>query len=261
MSQSTPTPHNVVDQRGLGKRIKSLLPGRLFRALTVMFNAVAAAIPFGIKYPVGTWLRKGKFPYSVIRDGDIVVQLGAPRDLLHAGRSRALHFTRLVGRGKVVVLEPDPQNVEHFCAYARKHGLEASCTVFPVGGWRGRDELVYYFNPHHPASNVLEHVVRYTPEEIAQAGYEKVTIPVDSLDNVLAGAGIRLPRLVSITTNGSEMPVLEGMRRVLEEGLPYISVAPPRPELIPFVENLGYVYTARDDRGYFFTRQGFSESG
>jgi FkbM family methyltransferase len=253
--QATETSHTVVDQRGLGKRVKSLLPLPLFRALTVAFNAVAAAIPYGIKYPVGTWLRRRKFPYSVIRDGDVVVQVGAPRDLLHAGRSRALHFTRLVGRGTAVVLEPDPANVEHFRAYLKKHGLEDRCALFAVGGWHAPAELVYYTNPHHPASNVVEDVVRYSPEEIERAGYRKVTIPVDSLDNVLERAGIRRPRLVSITTNGSEMHILEGMQRLLAEGLPYISVAPPRPELIPFVEGLGYDYTARDDRGYFFTRR------
>lgn len=256
MSRATGISPTVVDQRGLGKRIKGLIPGRLFRAFTVLFNAIASAVPYGIKYPLGTWLRKRKFPYSVIRDGDVVVQLGAPRDLLHAGRSRALHFTRLVGRGRAIVLEPDPQNVDHFRNYVRKHGLEANCKLVPLGGWRSRDVLVYYTNPHHPASNVIEDVIRYTPEEIAAAGYEKVTIPVDSLDNVLEREGVRTPRLVSITTNGAEMPVLEGMTRVLAEGLPYISVAPPRPELIPFVESLGYVYTARDDRGYFFTRRG-----
>ena len=258
MTQAIQTPHNVVDQRGLGKRIKSLLPDKAFRALTVIFNSVATMIPYGIKYPIGTSLRKGKLPYSVIRDGDVVVQLGAPRDLLHAGRSRALHFTRLVGSGKTIVLEPDPQNVEHFRAYVRKHGLEASATVFPVGGWHKQDELVYYTNPDHPASNVIEDVALYTPEEIASQGYQKLTIPVDSLDNVLESAGIKTPKLVSITTNGSEMPILEGMKRVLAQGLPYISVAPPRPELIPFVEKLGYDYTARDDRGYFFTRRGYS---
>src|SRR5262245_229693 len=116
MSQANQSPHTAVDQRGLGKRIKGLLPLGFFRALTVAFNGIAAAVPYGIKYPVGTWLRKRKFPYSVIRDGDVVVQLGAPRDLLHAGRSRALHFTRLVGSGKAVVLEPDAENVAHFRA-------------------------------------------------------------------------------------------------------------------------------------------------
>jgi FkbM family methyltransferase len=245
----------VADQRGVGKRLKRLLPARFFRALTVVYNAVAAVVPYGVKYPIGSALRRGKLPYAVIRDGDVVVQVGAPRDLLHAGRSRALHFTRMVGSGKTIVIEPDPENAAHFQAYVNKHHLESRTQLFAVGAWNRQTDLVYYTNPAHPASNVVEDVARLSEQEVAAAGYVKVTIKVDSLDNLLARANVPAPRLVSITTNGSEIPILEGMTRLLSEGLAYISVAPPRPELIPYIEKLGFSYAARDDRGYFFTRR------
>ncbi len=255
MNHVVASEHQVADQRGVVKRLKRRLPAGLFRALTIGFNAVASFVPYALKYPIGTALRRRKLPYAIIRDGDVVVQVGAPRDLLHAGRSRALHFTRMVGGGKTIVVEPDPDNAAHFQAYVNKHHLESRTLLFAVGAWNKQTDLVYYTNPNHPASNVVEDVARLSDQEVAAAGYVKVTIKVDSLDNLLARANVRAPRLVSITTNGSEIPILEGMTRLLAEGLAYISVAPPRPELIPYIEKLGFTYAARDDRGYFFTRR------
>ena len=254
MNQLVAGTQKVADQRGLGKRLKHKLPAGLFRSLTVAFNAVASVVPYAIKYPIGTALRRKKLPYGVLREGDVVVQVGAPRDLLHAGRSRALHFTRIVRRGKAIVVEPDPDNVAHFRAYVKKHRLDSRTVVFPVGAWNEQAELVYYTNPNHPASNVVGDVAHLSEKEIKSAGYEKLTINVDSLDNLLARANVPTPRLVSITTNGAEIQILKGMSRLLAEGLRYISVAPPRPELIPYIEKLGFRFAARDDRGYFFER-------
>lgn len=55
-------------------------------------NAVLARLPFSFKYALALWLRRNRAPYTLIRAGDTVVQVGAPHDTLRAGRSRAYHF-------------------------------------------------------------------------------------------------------------------------------------------------------------------------
>lgn len=100
----------VSNHQGIGTRVKNAIPLGIRNILRPILNGLASLVPYQPKYAFGEWLRSSNHPYSLIRSGDTVVQVGAPRDLLRAGRSRAIHFARLVGTGRVVVVEPDPEN-------------------------------------------------------------------------------------------------------------------------------------------------------
>src|SRR5687768_9475337 len=102
---------SVTDHRGLGKRLKASAPVGLFRLATRLYNCVMSYVPFRVKYRISVALRRRKAPYSFLRNGDDVVQIGAPRDILLAGRSRAVNFALLVGTGRVLVAEPDRANI------------------------------------------------------------------------------------------------------------------------------------------------------
>ena len=62
-----------------------------------------ARVPFRLKYAIGQHLRRGRPPYELVRNGSVVVQVGAPRDTLRSGRSRGMHFAlRAQGISKVI---------------------------------------------------------------------------------------------------------------------------------------------------------------
>lgn len=246
----------ISDQRGIAKQIKRILPTSVFRLLTVIYNDVMSVIPFNIKYGFAGLLRKNKYPYCVIEDGDIVVQIGAPRDTLVAGRSRAIHFARMVGSGKVIVLEPDPENYKALKDFVECYGLSERVKLFQVGAWNEKTELVFLSSHTHPAANVVIDVKDISPEIEASRGYKKIKICVDTVDNILREAKLKLPRLISITTNGAERHIIDGMKKSLAQGVDYVSLASTQPNLIDFFlfsqrANM-YEYVARDDRGYCF---------
>ncbi len=248
-------PHSVTDQRGIAKQLKRVLPGPWFRACTVAFNRAVGRVPYRVKYGIGGWLRGRKVPYALVRPGDVVVQVGAPRDLLAAGRSRAMHFARLVHTGRVIIVEPDPANVAALRAYAERHGLASRLAIFSCGAWSESTELAFLANPAHPAANVLADVVSLSETEQLRKGFRIERVPVRDLDGILAEAGTPRPRLVSITTNGAELQILAGMGRTLAAGVPYISLASTGPGLHEAMDSRGYDYFVRDDRGYCFRRR------
>lgn len=243
------------DERGFGKHVKRVLPRGLFRPLTVLFNKTLALLPYGPKYALGTRLRRDKTPYNLIESGDVVVQVGAPRDTLLAGRSRAVYFARLVGEGRVVVVEPDPDNVATLRRFVERAGLGSQMSIHACGAWSETTELTFLSSPSHPAANVLEGVQEISEEVRAARHYREVTVPVRALDEILDEENVAVPKLVSITTNGAELEILDGMRRTIGRGCPYISLASTGEGYLESMTERGYEYFARDDRGYCFRRR------
>ena len=247
-------PHRP-DHRGLGKKFKYAMPEPVFEILRRLYNFLLRLVPYGIKYGIGTSLRRKKYPYSLVRDGDVLVQVGAPRDILLAGRSRAIHFARLVGSGKVVIVEADPENCKMLRRFIKRYGLEGQALIVESGVWKNEGELVFMSSPLHPAANVLVDA-REIPEEIKNdRQYEKIYIKVNTLDNILAEAGIEEPpRIVSLTTNGAELEIMAGMPDTLAKGVPYISLASTGEGYEEGMKPYGYRFIAFDDRGYTFAK-------
>jgi len=243
------------DQRGLAKQLKRVLPRTYVRALGRAYNAAMSAIPDVPKYAIGTHFRRRKIPYQFIEADDVIVQVGAPRDLLAAGRSRAVHFARIATRGRVVVVEPDPENCRALREFIERHDLAARLTLFPCGAWSENTDLVLLSSPNHPASNRLDALVELPDDVIQSRQYQRVTVPVKTVDTILEEAGLELPKLVSITTNGAEQPILAGMKTTIAAGCPYISLAGQGEGHVAAMARLGYEYFARDDRGCCFRRK------
>lgn len=251
------------DHRGFGKRIKYLLSENkfaagsdLFRLLTRMFNGALSLLPYGLKYGIGTALRLKKYPYSILRADDFVIQLGAPRDTLAAGRSRAAHFARIAREGTVVVIEPDPANCVVFKEFIKRHRLDGHVRLMEVGAWNGQGELEFLSSDTHPAANVLASAKDIGAETMKKRGYREIRVPVDTLGNILKSNGIHgTPRLISITTNGAERQILEGMAELLKTSeVPYVSLALTGGGYPELMQSLGYELLAFDDRGYTFKR-------
>ncbi|HSJ09655.1 MAG TPA: FkbM family methyltransferase [Longimicrobiales bacterium] len=241
-------------EEGLTLRLKRWLAVGELKMARRAFNAVAGHVPYRIKYAVGGRMRRRKHPYCLIRDGDTVVQVGAPRDLVHSGRSRAVHFARFVGSGVVIVMEPDPASARALEDYARRHGLGERMRIVSVGGWDKPTNLGFLSSDEHPAANIVEELEDRVAEDFQSRGYRRIVIPVDTVDNVVREAGESTPRLVSITTNGAEKEILRGMQDTMAAGCPYISLAVTGDDYVPHMRELGYELIAFDDRGFTFSR-------
>ena len=247
------------DHRGLVRKIQQAIPLPIFRFLTVTYNAYLSWIPYSLKYSIGLKLRRAKAPYRFVQNGDVVVQVGMPRDVLVAGRSRAIYFALLVGKGKVVVVEPDPENARVAKAFIHKHKLHSKVILYEYGAWCQDTVLTFLLSPKHPAANVLRETFMHTSlsnidRQVIQARrYKEVPIKVNTIDNLLKRACVPSPKLVSITTNGAELEILDGMKETIANGCSYISLASVFGDrYIKYMEKLGYQYIARDDRGFCF---------
>jgi len=238
--------------QGILLPLKFLIGHRAYRAASRPAAFVLSHTPDRVKYGIGEKMRRSKMPYSIIRHGDVVVQVGAPRDLVQAGRSRSVYFLRLVGpAGRVVVFEPDLKSAACLEDFAAGNGLADRLVMVRKGAWSTDGTLAFLSNPNHPASNLVKGAL-----DIDTSRYVETSISVTSIDAELKRLGIPTPRLVSITANGSETVILSGMKGVIQEGLAYVALAITGTDYPAMMKQLGYELAANDDRGFTFRKAG-----
>lgn len=237
-------------------KLKLLLPERFWRMGTRPVAWVLQRLPVEVKYKRGLRSRQGRRPYSVIEPGDVVFQVGAPSDLLAVGRSRAAYFLHLVSDGgKLVVMEPDTINCKELTEFAQRLGMSDKLIVVPAGGWDSDSTLKFFQSREHPASAVLANLSEASPEEIKRRGYQEIEVPVRTIDSVCDEYLLPVPKLVSVTTNGAELTILNGLQNTFKKGGPeFISLAITDDGYVEAMEELGYTHVADDDRGFTFQR-------
>lgn len=226
---------------------------RKFRLVAVRwYNAFMGLVPFMVKYGLGMRMRRDSPPYSLVKNGSQVVQIGAPRDILRAGRSRGVYFSLFAGDvGKVIIIEPDPDSVKDLEATLEKHGLK-NVILHQAAMWSRKGSITVFVDPAHPAANFTEGCLEYDKKIMSR--YRARDIPADTLDSVLVEKGIQKLDLVSITTNGSEGEILEGMKGTISAGLPYICLGRAH-DYEDTMKRLGYTMFSRDDRGTIFKQR------
>lgn len=156
------------------------------------------------------------------------------------------------GGGLAIIVEPDPTCAEEFQWAAERLGL-GHVSVVNCGAWHESGTLDLLVDPLHPATNFVKGCVDYSPDRLAD--FRPVTIPVDTLDNILSTMNVGNIDLISITTNGAEPDVLKGMSGVVAGGLRYLSLACTGPGYDEIVSDLGFEFLAFDDRGYTYVRR------
>jgi FkbM family methyltransferase len=243
---------NIRNQQGLAKRLKRSMPSPAFRLATRLFNLMTASMPFRLKYLISGRLSAKRAPYSLLKVDDHVVQIGSARDILKSGRSRAVLFSKRVPEGSVLVIEADPENCAALRALVRKHGL-SNVQVCEMGVWNSAGHLEFLSSAKHPAANLLTDAKNVSSAVKVERGYSTNSVQVDTLDNILGREQFPPPTLVSITTNGAEIPILNGMTASLDK-CRFVSLASTGPDLVEHMTSLGFSCIARDDRGYCFTR-------
>ena len=238
----------VVNQKSIALRIKGTIGHRAWRVATRPVAWSLRWVPRAALYRAGLWLRRGSWPYSAVREGDVVVQIGAPSDLLRVGRSRAAFFAMLVGpTGRLYVFEPEPRSAAAMAEHLRRAGLADRVSVIAKGCWSEKRTLRFWSNPDHPASNLLEDVSEWSEPELRARGYRPSDVPVTTVDEVLCSEA--RVRLVSVTTNGSEEEILAGATQTLA-CTDYLALADTGPGIRALSERFGFRNVAMDDRGF-----------
>ena len=225
---------------------------KIHRLAVQVYNTAMRFVPLRIKYALGKRLRTRSYPYILVNDGSIVVQVGAPQDTLHSGRSRGMYFSLFAGRkGKVLIVEPDAGSLKEYESAAKTWQLE-NLLLFPMALWSEKKRLRVFVDDSHPASSFTEGTKKY--DEAVMQKYRVVELEADTLDNILANNGIERVDLVSITTNGAEKEILKGMQETISKGLRYICLAKTGTDYQEMMAEIGYELNSYDDRGFTFVR-------
>lgn len=242
----------VTDKQPLRFRWDHLHP--VHRTVVKRANAVLANVPLAPKYRVAMTLRRSKPPYSLVKPGDVVVQVGAPSDTLHSGRSRGMHLALRTAGGRAIIIEPDPASASAFETASMRLGLD-HVEVVNSGAWHSPSSLDLLVDRDHPATNFVAGTVDYDAERMAD--FDTVTVPVDTVDSIVERViGAHGPvRLLSITTNNSEREILQGVSGLIHSGLEYLCLARTGEGYDEIAQDLGFERMAYDDRGYTYRRR------
>ena len=212
-------------------------------------NKTLRLLPLKLKYAAMGKRKLTEVPYNLVRNGDVVVQVGAPFDTLHSGRSRGFHLALAAGvDGKSFVVEPHPVSVGEYQKAARLFGLEMTAIEAAVAPSAGTVELL--FDPDHPATNFVDGVANYSEDE--KARFLRRTSRSDLLDNLVDSD--ESVKVLSITTNGAEFIALEGAANLLSR-TEYVALAgPDRGAYDETLAALGFEFLSFDDRGVTYKR-------
>jgi FkbM family methyltransferase len=159
-------------------------------------------------------------------------------------------FSFIVGdRGRVIVIEPDPDNVANLRRFVEVHARR-NVTIVDTGAWSETTTLRFLSDPDHPATNLVEAV--YDASRPDMSRYSVSEVKVDTLDRILEKNGVDRFTLLSVTTNGAENQILKGLSDLRRAK--YISVVGSRKNFNWLAEE-GFASTGDDDRGFMFERR------
>jgi FkbM family methyltransferase len=140
--------------------------------------------------------------------GDCYYDVGA-----HTGFF-SLIASRFVGpSGKIVALEPDPENAATFRAIMSKNGVEQA-TLLEAAVWSSPGEVV--FERALDASNRTQgHIGGEANSRLA-----RIAVPAETLDELIFKKGYAVPNLMKMDIEGAEWAALQGAKRMLGEAKP-----------------------------------------
>lgn len=223
----------------------------LHRSLVKAANRGLRQLPLEIKYSVMRRRKASEKPYDLVNEGDLIVQVGAPFDTLHSGRSRGFHLALRAGpSGSSIVVEPHPVSVSEYRKAARKFDLDMEVVEAAVASEKGMVTL--RFDPQHPATNFVDGVAEYSEDE--KGRFETVEVKSDQLD-LLVGNLDRNVRVLSITTNGAEFLALDGAAELLKRTEFVALAGPDRGVYDKPMEALGFKFLSFDDRGVTYVKE------
>lgn len=226
--------------------------GNLHRGIVRAGNRLLALVPSRLQYAVGTWRRRHRPPYSLV-PGRVCVQVGAPADTLHAGRSRGFYFSLLAGEhGRVLVVEPDPISAAAFEDAVRAAGT-GNAVICNHAAWDRCGTIELMVDARHRATSFVAGLVPYDSRRLDD--FTPLSVPAAPLDDILEQQGFVGAELISITTNWAEPRILAGMNQALDRAsFVCLAYGPHLEECGARLGERGFEHYAHDDRGVTFAK-------
>ncbi len=146
-------------------------------------------------------------PNYIVRPGDVVVDVGA-----HIGTFGDDALRR--GAAKVVMVEPDPVNVECIRRNFPAEIASGKVVVVPEGAWSKRDVLRFSTGSLNSGSGSF----------VLENGQQGVEIPVRPLDEILRSAGVEQVNFIKMDIEGAEREALRGASGTLARWKPRLMI-------------------------------------
>ncbi len=180
------------------RREFEFLKDRISHALSA--NTYLTALDVTSRYLTNySWYPKELLPGK----GGTVVEAGA-----YLGHKTIRFIDDAVGtEGKVLAVEMMPDNIEILRRNVKENGLKACVDIVESGVWNEKCEIKVMGKGRQRNSLV----------PIDKIGEDaKLTVPVNSLDNILKSWGEKTIDFLVITVNGAEVEVLQGLEGELD---------------------------------------------
>ena len=145
-------------------------------------------------------------PQDTVQAGDVVVDVGA-----HVGTFDDDALRR--GASRVILVEPDPVNVECIRRNFEKEIADGRVLVVPEGAWSSESVLEFSVGLNNSGSGSFVY---------EESGAKKIRVPVRPLDDMLAKLEIRKVNFIKMDIEGAEREALKGARETLKHSKPVL---------------------------------------
>jgi FkbM family methyltransferase len=129
-------------------------------------------------------------------------------------------FTRLSldrGAGKVIAIEPAPENIECLRRNFAKEVGEGRVVIYPKGVWDKDDFLTLNVDPHNSAADsFLIH---------RDGGHEGAKVPLTTIDKLVPELGLERVDFIKMDIEGAEVRALNGGRNTIARFHPLMALS------------------------------------
>lgn len=167
--------------------------------------------------------------YVLPKGGDVFLDIGA-----HVGKY-TLKVAKMVGmQGKVIAIEPDPENFRALLLGINLNKL-SNVSSLPIAAWNKECELNLYFTD--PSSNKV--FLGKGSSSVKRIRSNSCKVTGKPLDKIL---DLQKLNWVKIDVEGAELEVIEGAERTISKHKPVIimEVTTDKEVIFNFMKNLGY---------------------
>lgn len=153
-----------------------------------------------VDFEYATQTYEGQLRDYMFIDAGVFIDIGA-----HIGKYTVPIAKKLGNKGKVVAIEPDPDN---FRALLQNIAVNNLYNVIPIQAACSSDngETLLYKHPCDPSGNSIVHKSR-----------RSIVVQTKTLDTIVKELGVTDVRLIKIDVEGAELDVLKGARNTLSK--------------------------------------------
>lgn len=156
-----------------------------------------------------------EFPWSLVRPGQTVIQVSSASSLIPVGRSHALMLATLVGpSGRVIVVEPDPENVRALRSYCAREGVR-SIEIIERAIWNERGARTFASRPKSSGWHRLMDTVEEGDAQRFGGEFIRRIVVTDTIDHLVEELQCGDPAFINMTINGCEPEAFAGMHATL----------------------------------------------